>query len=122
MQPDDRQSSFRRVENVAVARITTPGLPWFGTGGQDALNGMGAGSPSGGHKADLGNLTQPKGWMLGLQIDDQLAQGREKKTPIFRTLWRAIDEETGQPLLVEALGLAMDSSGSCTCLLGALAS
>lgn len=59
--------------------------------------------------------------MLGLQIDDQLAQGRGKRTLIFRTRRCAIDEESGQPLLVEALVPAMDSPCNCTCLLSALA-
>jgi hypothetical protein len=71
MESDDRQTPFRRIEDVAVARIAALGLPRFWSRREDLLDRMGTRSTARGDEADLGDVAQSERWMLRFQIDDQ---------------------------------------------------
>ena len=120
VQLDDGVAPVGRVEHVGVARIAAPSLLGCGTGGEDALDGVGAGTPARGDEADLGDLPQPEGRVLRLQVDDQLAQRRGEAAAILGTRRLLVGEEAGHADLIEAPGLAPEGPLRGLGLLGAL--
>ena len=122
MQPEDGSSAFCTILDVRIARITALDCRWFGTGGQNELNGSRSWLAVEFDEADRRQFMRAKGWVLRMQVHDLLPNVMRKCAFILPgdLWWRRSGQQRSHARLVKKIGAVVNRARRHPCFCASL--